>query len=333
MDKIYSFYKDRSVIITGGLGFIGSSLAIRLTEVGARVTIVDSLISQYGGNMFNVEPIKDSVKINIMDIRDRHGMNNLVRGQDIMFNLAAQASHIGSMEDPFADLAINVQGQLSVLEACRENNPDIKIIFTSTRQIYGRPQYLPVDEDHPLRPTDVNGINKIAGEQYHILYRNAYGIETVILRLTNTYGPRLLVKHNRQGFLGWFLRLLLEGKEITIFGDGCRLRDLNYVDDVVDALLLSGYKKEAAGQVMNLGNHESISLLEIVKTMIEVNKSGKYNFMPFPDGIKKIDIGDSYADFSKAKNILGWEPKTSFKDGLLKTMEYYRKYGKDYYWH
>lgn len=333
MDKIHSFYEDRSVMVTGGLGFIGSNLSIRLTELGARVTIVDSLISQYGGNMFNIEPIKNLIKINITDIRDRHGMNNLVKGQDIMFNLAAQASHIGSMEDPFTDLAINVQGQLSILEACRENNPDIKIIFTSTRQIYGRPKYLPVDENHPLQPTDVNGINKAAGEQYHMLYSKAYGISTVILRLTNTYGPRLLVKHNRQGFLGWFLRLLLEDKEITIFGDGCQLRDLNYVDDVVEAILLSGFKKEAEGQIMNLGNYESIPLLEIVRTMIEVNENGKYNLMPFPDNIKKIDIGDCYADFTKARNILGWEPKTLLKDGLLKTMEYYRKYGKDYYWH
>lgn len=234
-NKLFSFYKNISVIITGGLGFIGSNLAICLANLGAKVTIVDSLIPEYGGNLFNIESVKDMVRVNIADVRDNYSMKYLVRGHDIMFNLAGQVSHIDSMEDPFTDLAINTQSQLSIVEACRKNNPGIKIIFASTRQIYGKPQYLPVDESHPLQPIDVNGINKIAGEQYHILYHNVYGLKTVVLRLTNTYGPRLLVKHNRQGFLGWFIRLLLEGKEITIFGDGQQLRDLNYIDDVVDA--------------------------------------------------------------------------------------------------
>lgn len=331
-NKIFSFYKNLSVIITGGLGFIGSSLAICLAKLGAKVTIVDSLIPEYGGNLFNIESVKDMVKVNIADVRDNYSMKYLVRGHDIMFNLAGQVSHIDSMEDPFTDLAINAQSQLSIVEACRKNNPDIKIIFASTRQVYGKPKYLPVDENHPLMPTDVNGINKIAGEQYHILYHNIYGLETVVLRLTNTYGPRLLVKHNRQGFLGWFIRLLLENKEITIFGDGKQLRDLNYIDDVVEALFLSGIKKDAEGQVMNLGDNEPISLLDIVKTMIEINGYGKYKLVPFPEGLKKIDIGDYYSSFNKAKKILDWEPKTTVKEGLSKTIEYYKKYGKQYYW-
>jgi UDP-glucose 4-epimerase len=332
-NRMHSFYKGLSVLITGGLGFIGSNLAIRLVELGSIVTIVDSLIPEYGGNLFNIEPVKDRVRINIADVRDKYSMKYLVRNHDIMFNLAGQVSHIDSMEDPFTDLDINTQSQLSILEACRRNNPDIKIIFASTRQVYGKPRYLPVNEEHPLEPTDVNGINKIAGEQYHTLYHNVYGMKTVVLRLTNTYGPRLLVKHNRQGFLGWFIHLLLDGKKITIFGDGQQLRDLNYIDDVVIALLLSGIEKNAEGAVMNLGDYTHISLLDIVKTMIEINGSGEYSIIPFPDGLKKIDIGDYYSDFDKARKILEWEPKISPRDGLMKTIDFYRRYGKDYYWY
>ena len=331
-DRISSFYRGRAVIITGGLGFIGSNLAIRLVELGAKVTLIDSLIPAYGGNLFNIEPIKDSVRVNIADVRDSYGMNHLVRGHEIMFNLAGQVSHIDSMEDPFTDLAINTQSQLSILESCRRNNPDIKIVFASTRQIYGKPQYLPVDEKHPQQPTDVNGINKIAGEQYHILHHNVYGLKTVVLRLTNTYGPRLLVKHNRQGFFGWFIRLLLENKEITIFGDGKQLRDLNYISDVVDAFLISGAEKNAEGRIMNLGGTAPVSLEDIVKTMVEINGSGKYKFVPFPDNLKKIDIGHYYSDFKRAKEILKWEPSTSLKEGLAKTMGFYKKYGKKHYW-
>ena len=327
-NDLFSYYKDRPVVITGGLGFIGSNLAIRLVELGAKVTLIDSLIPDYGGNLFNIDPVKDLVKINIADVRDGHGMNYLVRGQDIMFNLAGQVSHIDSMEDPYTDLEINAKSQLSILESCRRNNPDIKIIYASTRQIYGKPQYLPVDEVHPLKPTDVNGINKIAGEYYHILYHEVYGIKTVVLRLTNTYGPRLLIKHNRQGFLGWFIHLLLDNKEIKIFGDGQQLRDLNYVDDAVAALLMSGAEKKAEGQIMNLGDSQVVSLEDIVKIMIEVNGAGKYSLIPFPEKLKKIDIGHYYSDHRKAKKILGWEPK----DGLANTIEYYKKYGKEHYW-
>ena len=330
--NLFSFYENRSVIITGGLGFIGSNLALRLVELNANVTLVDSLIPEYGGNLFNVEPIKKHARINIADVRDVYSMNYLVRGHEIMFNLAGQVSHINSMEDPYTDLEINSRSQLSILEACRKNNPEIKLVYASTRQVYGKPQYLPVDENHPLQPTDVNGINKIAGEHYHTLYHDVYGIKTAVLRLTNTYGPRLLVKHNRQGFLGWFIRLLLEGKEINIFGDGQQLRDLNYIDDVVDALLLSGLTQEAEGQIINLGDDTPISLLDIVKTMIEINGSGKYVLVPFPNDQKKIDIGHYYSEYKKANKVLGWSPKVTIKEGLSRTIEFYKKYGEKYYW-
>lgn len=327
-----SFYEGKSIIVTGGLGFIGSNLAIRLAELKAKVTLVDSLIPDYGGNIFNIDPIKKLVKINIADVRDEYSMNHLVKDHDIMFNLAGQVSHIDSMKNPYTDLEINTRSQLSILESCRKNNSDIKIIFASTRQIYGKPQYLPVDEEHPLNPTDVNGVNKIAGEQYHILYHNVYGLRTVSLRLTNTYGPRLLVKHNRQGFLGWFLRLLIEGKEITIFGDGKQLRDLNYIDDVVDALLLSACTDKANGESLNLGDSNPVSLLDIVEMMIKVNGCGRYKLVPFPEDQKKIDIGHYYSTFRKAKDILGWEPKVDLEEGLLQTVEFYKKYGEKYYW-
>jgi nucleoside-diphosphate-sugar epimerase len=332
LDEPSSFYKDKRVIITGGLGFIGSSLAIRLVSMGARVTLVDSLIPEYGGNLFNVAPIKDDVTINIADVRDCYSMNYLVRGQEIMFNLAGQVSHIDSMNDPYTDLDINTKSQLSILEACRKNNPDIKIIFASTRQIYGRPRYLPVDEKHPLQPVDINGVNKLAGEQYHVIYHDVYGIKTVALRLTNTYGPRLLVKHNRQGFLGWFIRLILEGKEITIFGDGMQLRDLNYIDDVVDAFLLSGCVENAVGRIMNLGAPDPISLVDIVKLMVEINGGGSYRLVPFPGEQKKIDIGHYYSEFSMAGNLLGWKPCVSIGEGFRRTISFYKQYGEKYYW-
>ena len=318
-------------MLTGGLGFIGSNLAHRLVEHGADVLIVDSLIPEYGGNLFNVEGIKDRVRINIADVRDASGMRYLVRGQDYIFNLAGQVSHIDSMTDPFTDLEINCRSQLSLLEACRRNNPSVKIIYASTRQIYGAPDYLPVDEKHLLHPTDVNGINKMAGEWYHILYSNVHGIRATSLRLTNTYGPRLLMKHNRQGFIGWFIRLAIDGEEISLYGDGTQLRDLNYVDDVVEALLLAGATDMVNGNVYNLGGPEPVSLLQTVETLMELCPQASYKLVPFPPEKKRIDIGDYYGDYSKIREALGWEPRVSLREGLSKSIEYYREH-KAHYW-
>ena len=324
-------YRDKRVMLTGGLGFIGSNLAHRLVEHGADVLIVDSLIPEYGGNLFNVEGIKDRVRINIADVRDASGMRYLVRGQDYIFNLAGQVSHIDSMTDPFTDLEINCRSQLSLLEACRRNNPSVKIIYASTRQIYGAPDYLPVDEKHLLHPTDVNGINKMAGEWYHILYSNVHGIRATSLRLTNTYGPRLLMKHNRQGFIGWFIRLAIDGEEISLYGDGTQLRDLNYVDDVVEALLLAGATDMVNGNVYNLGGPEPVSLLQTVETLMELCPQASYKLVPFPPEKKRIDIGDYYGDYTKIREALGWEPRVSLREGLSKTIEYYREH-KAHYW-
>src|SRR5919199_4085438 len=258
------------VLITGGLGFIGSTLARRLVELGAHVTLVDSLIPSYGGNLRNIAGIEDHVKINIADVRDEHSMNYLVQGQHYLFNLAGQTSHLDSMRDPYTDLEINCRAQLSILEACRKHNPDLKLVYASTRQIYGKPDYLPVDERHLLRPVDVNGINKMAGEWYHILYNNVYGIPACALRLTNTYGPRMRVKDARQTFLGIWVKILLSGKPFEVW-DGGQLRDFTYVDDAVEAMLLAAASPEANGEIFNLGGECAIGLKDLAELMVQVN--------------------------------------------------------------
>lgn len=319
-----TFFRNKHVLITGGLGFIGSNLAHRLISLGADVLIVDSLIPEYGGNIFNVHGIEDRLRINIADMRDEHGLRYLVQGQDIIFNLAGQVSHTDSMVDPYTDLEINARSQLSLLEACRHGNPKAKIVFASTRQIYGRPQYLPVDERHPLQPTDVNGINKLAGEWYHIVYHNVYGLRTVSLRLTNTFGPRMRIRDARQTFIGWWIRQLLEGQTLNIFGDGLQVRDFNYIDDVVEAILMVAAHDVADGQIYNLGGDEPINLLNLARLMIEVNGRGDFLLKPFPDDRKRIDIGDFYGDYRKIRSKLGWRPVVGLREGMTRTMEYFR---------
>lgn len=323
-------YQGKKVLITGGLGFIGSTLAIQLVEWGADVTLVDSMIPEYGGNLFNIEPIKNQVRVNFSDVRDPHSMEYLVKDQDYLFNLAGQVSHIDSMTDPLTDLDINTRAQVVILEACRKFNPRIVVVFASTRQIYGKPQYLPVDENHRLYPTDVNGINNMAGEWYHTLYHNVYDLNTVSLRLTNTYGPRQLLKHNRQGFIGVFVRQIIQGEKIKIFGDGQQIRDMNYVEDVVDALVMAGAKSECYGQVYNLGGNEPINLLNLVKLLIELNGSGEFEVIPFPPEKKLIDIGDYYGDYRKFSQMTNWQPRTSLKSGYTKMINYYKEHLEKY---
>jgi len=317
------FFAGKNILITGGIGFIGSHLARRLVKAGAKITIIDSLIPQYGGNFFNIHDIRDQVAVNISDVRDPHAMAHLVKGQDYLFNLAGQTSHIDSMHDPRTDLDINASAQLSILEACRKNNTGIKIVFASTRQLYGKPAYLPVDENHPVRPVDVNGINKLAGEWYHLLYNNIYGIRACALRLTNTYGPGMRVKDARQTFLGIWIRNILEGKPVLVFGDGAQLRDFNYVDDVVDAMLLAARDDKANGEVFNLGSSEVISLKDLASTLVEIHMSGKYELVEFPSERKAIDIGDYYSDYTKIHKTLGWKPRVSLDEGLGLSLNYY----------
>jgi dTDP-glucose 4,6-dehydratase/UDP-glucose 4-epimerase len=319
-----SAYTKKRILITGGLGFIGSNLSRALLNQGAEITLVDSLIPEYGGNPFNIEDIRDKVSVNVCDVRDPFAMSYLVKNKDFLFNLAGQTSHLDSMTDPRTDLDINASAQLSILEACRKTNPDIKVIFASTRQLYGKPDYLPVDEKHPIRPVDVNGINKLAGEWYHLLYSNVYGIRACALRLTNTYGPGMRVKDARQTFLGIWVRLLIEGAPFKLFGDGLQLRDFNYVDDCVDALLLAGASDTSVGKVYNLGSSEVVSLKAVAELMTDLWPGGRFELVPFPPDRKAIDIGNYYSDFSLIKKELGWQPSITLRNGLEKTLSYYR---------
>ena len=327
-----STFQNARVLITGGLGFIGSNLARELVAYGARVTLVDSLIDEYGGNLYNVADIEGAVLINISDVRDEHSLRYLVRNQDYLFNLAGQTSHIDSMIDPYTDLEINCRSQLSILEACRHQNPGIRIVFASTRQIYGRPVTLPVDERHPIRPVDVNGINKTAGEWYHLLYGDVYGLRVTVLRLTNTYGPRMRVKDARQTFLGYWLRLVVSGERIDVYGDGSQVRDLNYVDDAVAAFLLAAVREEAVGQVYNLGDADPVSLRDLAELLVELNGGGSWRLVQFPKDRKAIDIGDFWADFSKIHRDIGWTPAITLRDGLASTLSYYQEHGAAHYW-
>jgi UDP-glucose 4-epimerase len=319
-----AFYRDRRVMITGGLGFIGSNLAHQLADLGARVLIVDSLIPEYGGNLFNINGIEERVRVNIADVRKQSTMNYLVQDQDVIFNLAGQVSHIDSMQDPYTDLEINCRSQLSLLEACRRYNADVKVVFAGTRQVYGRPDSLPVAETHLVRPTDVNGINKAAGEYYHLVYNNVFGVSACSLRLTNVFGPRQLLRHNRQGFIAWFIRLAMEDREIQIYGDGEQLRDFVFVDDAADAFLRAGATAAANGQVFNVGGAEPITHRRLVELLIDVAGAGRYRLVDWPPEKKAIDIGSFYADSSLIARTLGWRPVTALGDGLTRTIEYYR---------
>lgn len=322
---------NKDCLITGGLGFIGSTLARRLVDLGAKVTLVDSLIPEYGGNLFNIQGIEDRVRVNIADVRDEYSMDYLVQGRDFLFNLAGQTSHLDSMRDPYTDLEINCRSQLSILEACRKQNPRVKVIYASTRQIYGKPDYLPVDERHLVHPTDVNGINKMAGEWYHILYNNIYGIRAVSLRLTNTYGPRMRVKDARQTFLGIWIKRLIDGEPIEIWGDGAQIRDFNYVDDVVEAILISAASDDVNGRIFNLGSEETINFCDLAALCVEVNGGGSYRVIPFPPDRKQIDIGDYYADYRLIRGKLGWQPRVALREGIARTLEFYREH-REKYW-
>ena len=325
-----SFYRHRKVMITGGLGFIGSNLARQLVELGADVLLVDSMIPDYGGNFFNIQGIEDRVRVNVADIRQESTMNYLVRNRAVIFNLAGQVSHIDSMRDPFTDLDINCRAQLSMLEACRKFNPSVKVVFAGTRQVYGKPDRLPVDETHLVRPIDVNGVNKAAGEYYHLLYNNAFGVRACSLRLTNVYGPRQLIKHNRQGFIGWFIRLAIEDREIQVFGDGSQMRDFVFVDDVADAFLRAGANDACDGEVFNVGGLEPIAHTDLVALLLDVAGTGRARYVPWPPEQKQIDIGSFYSDSSKFAAATGWTPRVALRDGFRRTIAFYRAHLPQY---
>src|SRR3954470_15385860 len=317
-------------MITGGLGFIGSNIARRLADLGADVLLMDSLIPDFGGNFFNIDGVADRVRVNIADVRQESTMNHLVRDSQVIFNLAGQVSHIDSMRDPYTDLDINCRSQLSILEACRKHNPRVKVVYAGTRQVYGKPDSLPVTEDHLVRPTDVNGINKAAGENYHLLYNNVFNVRACSLRLTNVYGPRQLIKHDRQGFIGWFIRWAREGREIQIFGDGSQIRDFVFVEDAVDAFLRAGASDAVNGQVYNVGGSEPISHADLARLLIDVAGAGRVRHVPWPPEKKVIDIGSFYADSTKFYDTVQWKPRVSLRAGLAQTLQYYRAHLEHY---
>ncbi len=323
-------YRGRSVLITGGLGFIGSNLAHRLVEMdGVNVCIVDAMVEDQGGHTFNIDAIKDRVDLHILDIADRFEIERSIGKFDFVFNLAGNVSHLDSMVWPLRDLEANCRAQLTFLETCRKFNPDLRIIFASTRQVYGKPRYLPIDEAHACTPIDVNGVHKLAAEQYHLLYHRVYGLRATCLRLTNTYGPRQLIHHPRQSVIAWFIRQALTGGTIELYGGGQQKRDFNYVDDVVDALLTAGASREAEGEVFNLGGAET-SLRELATQLIELTGRGTILSAPFPPERQSIDIGDCYSSFQKIKASLGWQPRISLTEGLSRTLDYYQKYYDEY---
>ena len=324
------FYRGRRVMITGGLGFIGSNLAHALVSLGAEVVLVDSLHPDYGANLFNISGIESRVEVIEGDVREPNLVADVVQGREVIFNLAGQVSHIDSMRDPYTDLEINCRSQLTVLEACRNHNPGVKVVFAGTRQVYGRPQSLPVDETHLVRPTDVNGINKAAGEYYHLVYNNVFGVRACSLRLTNVYGPRQLIKHNRQGFIGWFIRLAIENRTIPIYGDGSQLRDFVYVDDAADAFLRAGATEACNGEAFNVGGDRPTSHRDLAALLVDICGSGRVEYVQWPADKKAIDIGSFYADSAKFRRTTGWTPTVPLADGLRRTIAFYRAHYDHY---
>ena len=316
-------------MITGGLGLIGSALARRVVALGADVLLVDSMVPEAGGNIANIADIREQVRVNIADIRDREAMRHLLIGQQFLFDLAAQTSHLDSMNAPEHDLAVNCAAQLQLLELCRAIVPEITIVHAGTRQIYGRPQYLPVDEAHPLRPADVNGVNKMAGEAFHLLYHDVYGVNTRSLRLTNVYGPGMRIRDARQNFLGIWLRRALEGAAFELWG-GDQRRELLYVEDAVDAFLVAATNRETAGQVLNIGGGEPYSLLALAEALIRANGGGHFERREFPEERKRIDIGDFVTDDRRFRELTGWAPRIGVDDGLARSLKYYRSHLADY---
>lgn len=316
-------YRGQRVLVTGGLGFIGSNLARRLAEEGAAVTIVDSMLPEFGANRANIEPYEDRLEVHLSDLRDTGALAALVQDQDVIFHLAGQVSHGDSMRDPQLDLAVNCVATINLVEAARHHNPSARLVYTSTRQVYGAPARVPVTEDHPTLPIDVNGINKLAAEYYHLLYDRTYGLRSVVLRLTNTYGPRQQIRSNRQGFVGIFVRQALRGETIRVYGTGEQVRDCNYVDDVVEALLLAAATDGCFGRVFNLGapeRHRLLDFVEVLDRLVGV----RHELVPFPDDTRIIDIGDYYGDWSRFRTATGWQPRVDLEQGMRRTIAFYR---------
>jgi UDP-glucose 4-epimerase len=324
-------FKEKKVLITGGLGFVGSSLCIRLAGLGAKVLIVDNMLPRQGANMFNIEPVKDKVEINISDIRNSVSMNHLVQGMDYIYHLAGQVNHVDSVKNPLNDLSINVEGTLVIMEALRMNNPDAKVIFTGTRGEYGASLKLPVAESHAINPIGIYAITNFAAERIVLTYYNLHKIKSLCLRITNTYGPRHQMMHDEYGVFNWFIRKAMDNETIPIFGDGRILRDYLYIDDLIDSMISIALNDNAYGEVYNVGTGVPLSFIELAKKIIDISGSGKVDYTEFTSERKALEPGDYYADISKIQNLINWHPKVSLDEGIKKTLDYYKKY-KQHYW-
>ena len=325
-------FAGRRCLVTGGLGFIGSNLALALASGGAQVAVIDARIARHGANPCNLVPDGEHdqpdgrvtvVEADLADV-DRPDVRDAILAADVVFNLAGQVSHGDSMDDPLFDLQVNTTSQFRLLELLRRENAAAVVVYTSTRQIFGKPRYLPVDEEHPVAPVDVNGITKYAAEQLHLLYHEVYGLPASAVRLTNVFGPRQRLRDDLQGFLPIFVRRALSDDAVTVFGAGDQERDCLYVDDVVECLLLAALAPDAPGQIFNVGNDERLSLRTIAEAVVAAAGTGRIEHVPWPPDRDAIDIGSYFGDSSKAKRVLGWEPRTPFAEGIARTLAFYR---------
>jgi UDP-glucose 4-epimerase len=324
-------FKDAQILITGGMGFIGSNLAIALVRQGANVTIVDAMIPGYGGNLFNIEPIRKQVVVNFCDIRDSNVMDYMVAGKDYVFHLAGQVDHILSLTDPFPDIDMNIKGTAVIMEACKRRNPNVRLIYTGTRGQYGSATSLPVNEEAPTRPRGIYEISNLAAEKIILVYHDVHGIRSILLRLTNIYGPRAQMHHSRYGVVNWFVRQALDKETIQVFGDGQIKRDFLYVDDCVEALLGCALSGHAYGEVLNVGIDRPTNFVELAETVVKVCGSGNWEFSPFSPERKAQEPGDFFSDISKIRRLVGWEPHTSLEDGLSQTVSFYRQHARHYW--
>ncbi len=316
-------WAGQRVLVTGGLGFIGSSVTVRLAEAGAHVTVLDALLPEYGGNRYNVAPVVDRIQIVVGDVRDRPLVSSLVEGQDVVFHFAAQVSYLDSMKDPLLDLDISLKGTLNILEECRRVNPTVRVVSIGSRMQFGQVERLPVDENHPMKPQSFYALHKLTAEQYYRLYHEAFGLWTAWLRLSNPFGPRQQIKHSKYGIVNWFVRLALEGRPLTVFGDGAQARDYFYIDDAVEAFLAAARYDGRGGETFNIGGSEPISFKTMAETIAQVT-GARVEYVPWPSAWKLVETGDYVTDIRKARRLLGWAPKVPFEDGIRRTVEYYR---------
>ena len=330
-EEIKKSFKGKEVLVTGGLGFVGSNLAAKLVDCGAHVLLMDAMIPGLGGNLFNVEPVRDQVVVNFSDIRDEHSMNYVVRGKDFIFHLAGQNDHVLSLTDPYSDIDINIKGSVVLLEACRKFNPEARLVYTGTRGEYGSVAKLPASEDAPINPKGLYELSSLTSQKIFKIYHDNHGIQSVTLRLTNIYGERAQMLHSRFGVANWFIRQAIDGETIRVFGDGQILRDFLYVQDCVDAILMAASSEQAYGEVLNVGDDKASSFLELAKVAIEEAGSGEWEFAPFTQERAAQEPGDFYSDISKIRRVVGWEPTTSLRAGVKQTVDFYR-HNKPQYW-